>query len=73
MSIPSIKYTSPEIAKDWDYEKNLGIDINSIFRTSRLLVYWKCIYGHSYQTSVFSRYRSKINKRLYLSKCYGYG
>ena len=24
MSIPSIKYTSPEIAKDWDYEKNLG-------------------------------------------------
>lgn len=72
MSIPSITYSSPEIAKDWDYENNKGIDINLVYRTSRQLAHWKCENGHTYQTSVFSRVRSngckECNKSLYSEK-----
>jgi ribosomal protein S17E len=46
------------IAEDWDYNNNSGIDINAVYKTSRLLVHWKCINGHKYKTSVFSRVRS---------------
>ena len=58
MTTPSIIQSCPDIAKDWDYENNTGIDINFVFRTSRQLANWKCKNGHSYQTSVFSRVRS---------------
>ena len=58
MGIPSYLINFPNIASDWDYENNKGVDINLVYRTSRLLVHWKCINGHKYRTSVFSRVRS---------------
>ncbi|MFM6948729.1 MAG: zinc-ribbon domain-containing protein [Aquirufa sp.] len=58
MGIPSYLINFPKIASDWDYENNKGVDIKLVYRTSRLLVHWKCINGHKYMTSVFSRVRS---------------
>lgn len=58
MSTPSIIYSYPDIASEWDYEKNVDVDINLIYKTSRHLAHWKCKNGHTYQTSVFSRVRS---------------
>jgi len=69
MITPSIIQSCPEIAKDWDYENNTGIDINLVYRTSRQLAHWKCENGHTYQTSVLSRVRSngckECNKSLH--------
>ena len=45
----------PEIAKEWDYEKNEGIDINTISYGSRIVVWWKCDKGHTWQASLLHR------------------
>ena len=47
----------PDLAKEWDYNKNgnltpLDIGCNSIKK-----VWWKCKFGHSWKTSVVYRYK----------------
>ena len=37
----SITVTDPEVAKEWDYAKNLA-DISTVTRGSYLDAYWKC-------------------------------
>lgn len=32
----------PELARQWDYERNGGLTPNEIFRSSRVEVWWKC-------------------------------
>ena len=51
----------PEIAAEWDYEKNGKIDPSSITSASHRKVWWKCALGHSYQSAPCTRtlqYRS---------------
>lgn len=45
----------PEIAKDWDYEKNGDLTPNDIAPHSNARVWWKCSNGHSYYALVDSR------------------
>jgi hypothetical protein len=47
----------PEIAKEWDFEKNEGININTISYSSHVKVWWKCLEEHSYQVSLNGRTR----------------
>lgn len=44
----------PEVAKEWDYEKN-SIDINLVPASSNRYAWWKCEKGHSYKTRVVTR------------------
>jgi len=46
--------TYPEIAKEWDYEKN-DLDPNQITSGSAKKVWWLCSEGHSYKSAINSR------------------
>ena len=48
--------THPELAKDWDHEKN-EITPDHVFAGSNKKVWWKCKKGHSWQASVSNRVR----------------
>ena len=45
----------PELAQEWDYERNLPLKIESISESSRKTVHWKCAYGHRYEASAYDR------------------
>ena len=45
----------PELAREWDYERNHPLKIESISETSRKIVRWKCPSGHQYEANVKGR------------------
>ena len=45
----------PDIAKEWDYEKNVGKAPNKYTKHSSEKVWWKCPKGHSYQMTIHQR------------------
>lgn len=47
----------PELAKEWDYEKNNDLTPDNVFANSNKRVWWKCNDGHSWKTSVALRTR----------------
>ena len=47
--------TNPELLKEWDYEKNIGIKPEELMSGSNKKVWWKCPLGHSWKTSVAKR------------------
>ena len=49
--------SSPEIAKEWDYEKNGSLRPEMVSRTSAKSYWWICPKGHSYRSSASSRSR----------------
>lgn len=52
----------PELMKDWDYEKNKGVDPKKISMNSCTSVYWKChACGHEWRSKIQEAVRKKIN------------
>lgn len=52
----SLAYQYPEIAKEWDYEKNGSLTPEKVRVRSNRKVYWICsICGHSWKTYIFNR------------------
>lgn len=51
----------PELAKEWDYEKNdkLGIKPDEIIKGGKVKVWWKCNKGHEWESTIVSRIRDK--------------
>ena len=49
----------PEIAKEWDYDKNKDIKPNEVKPFSHKKVWWKCTNGHEYELTV----RDKVNRK----------
>lgn len=47
--------TDPEIAAEWNYEKNKGLIPQSISRNSLRYVWWKDAFGHEWRDKVFNR------------------
>lgn len=45
----------PEVAKQWNYEKNLSLKPEMIMPNSNKKVWWKCHKGHEWQAVVSSR------------------
>ena len=45
----------PEVAKQWNYEKNLSLKPEMIMPNSNKKVWWKCHKGHEWQAIVSSR------------------
>lgn len=45
----------PEVARDWDYEKNKGLLPSEITAQNGKKVWWKCSLGHSWEATVTSR------------------
>ena len=52
-----IAFTNPEVAKEWDYEKNGKLLPQNVTAGSDKTVWWKCSQGHSWRAKIFSRCR----------------
>lgn len=53
----SLAILSPEIAEEWDIEKNNGMHPSDFAANSHTKVWWRCKKGHSWQAVISSRYR----------------
>ena len=47
--------TNPELAKEWNYEKNGTLTPEQVTANSGIKVWWKCEKGHAWQSSVYNR------------------
>lgn len=47
--------THPDVALEWDTDKNEGLTARDVSAGSNTKFWWKCIYGHSWNTTVASR------------------
>ena len=47
--------THPELAKEWDYEKNINLTPQEVTYGSGQKVYWICPKGHKYQATILHR------------------
>ena len=54
-----LKTVLPDLALEWDEEKNIGVDIESVPYQSQKERWWKCKNGHSWKASPGARYRNK--------------
>lgn len=56
----SLKYSRPDVMKEWDYNLNSDIiDPQKVSVGSNTSVYWKCEKGHSWKTSI----RNRVNRK----------
>ena len=46
---------NPEIAKEWNYEKNGNLTPSDVIAGSTKVVWWKCSRGHEWQARIYSR------------------
>ncbi len=51
----SILHSNPEIAKEWNYEKNVNLKPEHFAANSNKKVWWKCSKGHEWQAVIASR------------------
>lgn len=49
----------PALLREWDYEKNNGIDPSGITAHVNLKVWWKCKRDHSWQATIYNRAKNK--------------
>lgn len=52
----------PEIAKEWNYEKNGSLRPDMVSRSSNKKVWWKCGKGHEWKAIVSSRTKGTNSK-----------
>ena len=46
---------NPPFLKEWDYDKNIGLEPSSLMIRSNKSVWWKCELGHSWKTAIAHR------------------
>lgn len=51
----SLRAIHPEIARDWNYEKNCGITPDQVAPATPKRYWWKCNKNHEWQATVYSR------------------
>ena len=51
----SLLFSNPEIAKEWNYEKNGNLKPEHFESNSHKNVWWKCRQGHEWQTAIANR------------------
>ena len=51
----SLLLLNPEIAKEWNYQKNGSLKPEYILANSSKKVWWKCSKGHEWQATIYSR------------------
>lgn len=63
----SVLAIAPQLAKEWDYEKNNGLLPESFYAYSDEKVFWKCSRGHSTKAVIKNRVRgAKCNLCKYI-------
>ena len=51
----SLLVSNPDVAKEWNYERNGTLKPESFFANSGKKVWWKCDKGHEWQATIYSR------------------
>ena len=51
----SLMEKHPDLAKEWDYEKNYPLTPNDVTSGSGKKVWWRCSHGHQWQAVIDSR------------------
>ena len=51
----SLLFSNPEIAKEWNYEKNANLKPEHFTPNSNKKVWWKCSLGHEWQAVIYHR------------------
>ena len=64
-----LKTNFPDIAKEWDYEKNSTTPEDFTLGSDKK-VWWLCNKGHSYERMITTRTRSKSNPEKSCPVCY---
>lgn len=64
----SFAYLHPELLKEWNTEKNVGIDPYQISSGKEIRVWWKCRKGHEWNTYLYSRTGKKPSGCPYCSR-----
>ena len=54
--VNDLKTLRPDLASEWNYDRNLDISIESVMPGSKLKVWWICEKGHEWQATVISRH-----------------
>lgn len=55
----------PELLKEWDYDKNIGIDPHTLPPFCTKVVMWKCPNGHSWPASISNRAKGRGCRECY--------
>lgn len=53
--VNDLETLNPQLAKEWDYEKNMGLLPSDVTKSSGKKVWWRCQKGHSYQATLYNR------------------
>lgn len=51
----SLATCRPDLAAEWDYERNEGLTPENVSKSSAKMVWWTCPKGHHYQCTVYNR------------------
>ncbi len=60
---------NPDIASEWDKERNGDLDPSTVFYHATIEVWWKCKEGHSWKKSVYSRTYNKSKCPYCTGRC----
>ena len=55
----SLLFSNPEVAEEWNYEKNGNLKPEHFTTNSGKKVWWRCVKGHEWQATIDSRNRGK--------------
>ena len=50
-----LQTVNPNLAKEWNYEKNQGLTPTDVMSNSRIKVWWRCNQGHEWQATIANR------------------
>lgn len=50
-----LAHVYPNLASEWDHEKNAGISPDEVTYQSRKKIWWKCSKGHSWKAEIYHR------------------
>lgn len=60
----TLLYTHPELAKQWNVEKNAPLSFRDVSHGSKMKVWWKCDKGHEWQARPSDRLRNEKEGKL---------
>ena len=53
--VNDLQTINPSLAKEWHFEKNNGLTPADVLPNSSKIVWWRCVKGHDYQSTVSGR------------------
>ena len=53
--VNDLEFVFPQIAREWDYDKNAPMKPTEVTCGSSKTVWWKCSYGHEWQAQIHYR------------------